>query len=84
MIRRLSFVVSLVSWSAYLVAALLPLWHGIRQRDRNITSFWASLFAGELFSRANLEFQRGFASVKRIMWTIAEVHMKCFVGGAVH
>ena len=28
--------VSLVWWSAYLVSALLWLWHGIRQRDRNI------------------------------------------------
>jgi uncharacterized protein with PQ loop repeat len=28
--------VSILSWSAYLVSALLWLWFGIRQRDRNI------------------------------------------------
>ena len=28
--------VSVLSWSAYLVSALLWLWHGARQRDRNI------------------------------------------------
>lgn len=28
--------VSLLSWSAYLVSALLWFWHGLRRRDRNI------------------------------------------------
>ena len=28
--------VSVVSWSAYLLSALLWFWHGVRQRDRNI------------------------------------------------
>lgn len=28
--------VSLWSWGAYLAAALLWLWHGLRQRDKNI------------------------------------------------
>jgi len=28
--------VSVLSWSAYLVSALLWFWHGVRQRDRNI------------------------------------------------
>ena len=28
--------VSVVSWTAYLVSALLWLWHGLRQRDKNI------------------------------------------------
>jgi uncharacterized protein with PQ loop repeat len=28
--------VSIISWSAYLLSALLWLWHGIRQRDKNI------------------------------------------------
>ena len=28
--------VSVLSWSAYLVSALLWLWHGVRKRDRNI------------------------------------------------
>ena len=28
--------VSLFSWTAYLITALLWLWHGIRERDRNI------------------------------------------------
>lgn len=28
--------VSLLSWSAYLVSAVLWLWHGLRQGDRNI------------------------------------------------
>jgi uncharacterized protein with PQ loop repeat len=28
--------VSVLSWSAYLLSALLWFWHGLRQRDRNI------------------------------------------------
>ena len=28
--------VSVLSWSAYLVSALLWFWHGLRKRDRNI------------------------------------------------
>jgi uncharacterized protein with PQ loop repeat len=28
--------VSIVSWSAYLISALLWLWHGLRKRDKNI------------------------------------------------
>ena len=28
--------VSIASWSAYLLSALLWFWHGVRQRDRNI------------------------------------------------
>ena len=28
--------VSVLSWSAYLLSALLWFWHGVRQRDRNI------------------------------------------------
>ena len=28
--------VSIISWSAYLLSALLWFWHGIRQRDKNI------------------------------------------------
>ena len=28
--------VSILSWSAYLLSALLWFWHGLRQRDRNI------------------------------------------------
>jgi uncharacterized protein with PQ loop repeat len=28
--------VSALSWSAYLVSALLWFWHGVRKRDRNI------------------------------------------------
>jgi len=28
--------VSILSWSAYLVSALLWFWHGLRKRDRNI------------------------------------------------
>ena len=28
--------VSVASWSAYLLSALLWFWHGVRQRDRNI------------------------------------------------
>lgn len=28
--------VSVISWSAYLVSAVLWLWHGLLQRDRNI------------------------------------------------
>ena len=28
--------VSIASWSAYLLSAVLWLWHGIKQRDRNI------------------------------------------------
>src|SRR2546421_12379841 len=28
--------VSVVSWSAYLLSALLWFWHGLRKRDRNI------------------------------------------------
>ena len=28
--------VSIISWSAYLLSALLWLWHGIRERDKNI------------------------------------------------
>jgi len=31
-----SLGVSLFSWTAYLITALLWLWHGIRERDRNI------------------------------------------------
>jgi hypothetical protein len=32
--------VSLFSWSAYLASALLWLWHGIRQRDRNLFTLY--------------------------------------------
>jgi uncharacterized protein with PQ loop repeat len=28
--------VSLLSWSAYLISAVVWLWHGLRQHDRNI------------------------------------------------
>jgi uncharacterized protein with PQ loop repeat len=28
--------VSVLSWSAYLISALLWFWHGVRKRDRNI------------------------------------------------
>jgi uncharacterized protein with PQ loop repeat len=41
--------VSLVSWSTYLVSALLWLWHGVQQRDKNIylpCLGWIGLDAG--------------------------------------
>jgi uncharacterized protein with PQ loop repeat len=88
--------VSVVSWSAYLVSALLWLWHRIRQRDRNIylpcigwivldsAVILGVIIYGCIVESSKPEFQRGFASDKQIMWTITQVHMKCFVGGAGH
>ena len=41
--------VSVVSWSAYLVSALLWLWYGVQQRDKNIylpCIGWLGLDAG--------------------------------------
>jgi hypothetical protein len=35
-IERQAAGVSVLTWSAYLVSALLWFWHGLRQRDRNI------------------------------------------------
>jgi len=35
-IGRRAAGVSLFSWTAYLITALLWLWHGIRERDKNI------------------------------------------------
>lgn len=35
-VERQAAGVSVLTWSAYLVSALLWFWHGLRQRDRNI------------------------------------------------
>ena len=35
-IGRQASGVSIVTWSAYLLSALLWLWHGVRKRDKNI------------------------------------------------
>lgn len=49
--ERLVYLI--VSWSAYLVSALLWLWHGIRQRDRNIylscIGCWIALDSAVMF-----------------------------------